>query len=125
MTETTEELIDGHIAALQHCREHSFDGEYERHMLGNWIRSGPPVDGYPTAAFFRLKPAPTTRPWTQADVPPVCWVREKTEVCSRLVMLVGTSGVTACTTFHEYKFLQLYCLHSTDRVTWAKCEVCE
>jgi hypothetical protein len=41
--------------------------------------------------IYRIKPEPpkpVTRPWTMADVPPVCWIRWKTRTEASLVCFI-------------------------------------
>lgn len=69
-------------------------------------------------------PTPKTRPWTQADVPPVCWIKSKAPSVAYLVVRVSSSEVIIADGHGmSWNILKENWEYSTDLRTWKKCEV--
>jgi hypothetical protein len=92
---------------------------------GIWISNGEQdIDG---DWEYRIKPEPpkpTTRPWTMADVPPVCWLRcEGAGSPCRLVAIMTKEGVFTGGSLDRWNYLATECEWSCDLKTWRPCTV--
>jgi len=75
---------------------------------------------------WRIKPEPRTVPWTQADVPPVCYIRDKMHsafIPEWMVNGVSAAGVYISGTLYMFAYLYTDQEYSTDRKdgSWKPC----
>lgn len=72
---------------------------------------------------WRLKPEPKTVPWTQEDVPPVCWLRKKRDSITWLVSFITSvgAGTVNSDVVKTYDRLAVDYEYSIDLKTWRDC----
>lgn len=73
---------------------------------------------------YRIKPAKKTVPWTQDDVPPVCWVRWVGDLAPKSVLVteIRANGIMIRNgSFYDFHQCARELEHSTDLKTWKPC----
>jgi hypothetical protein len=96
------------------------DGEELQSMnpAGNWASVTVPRWNWDDTQY-RIKPAPTLRPWTADEVPLGAWMRKKQDVSHRWVVIDTNNEHWRQAWFEDNE-------HSTDKgVTWLPCGVME
>jgi hypothetical protein len=80
------------------------------------------IPSWDMASVYRIKPTPSLVPWTQEDVPPVCWVfRDKEFSAKYLITAIHPKEVS----IHGWGWFTYEKLlswsYSTDLKTWKPC----
>jgi hypothetical protein len=91
---TPDEIEQGAAAMLAHRAGKPVQAR-DAGYSSPWVDMDKPTFNF-LRCRYRIKPEPpkpTTRPWTMADVPPVCWVRWKTRTEVSLVCFIDPLSV--------------------------------
>jgi hypothetical protein len=117
----TEETLRKHLPYMIAFVE----GKTIQYLPDNYgIDTWTDCDGMPMWApqsNYRIKPTPSLVPWTQEDVPPVCWLTHNNREYYAVTAIYNASVSSHSHGNISYPTLLLEWKHSTDLRTWKPC----